>query len=478
MSREVIPFTYSRNKIRTGIVHIGVGNFHRAHQEYYTNELLKDSTQEDWGICGIALLPSDEKLVKALKSQKCRYTLTTYGRKGDVKVYSIGSMLELIWGVEEPELALEKMASSEVKIISMTITEGGYNLDRKTGNFDFSNSLVQQDLRTPSQPKSTFGFIAEALRRRKQAGNGPVTILSCDNLEHNGSTAKKAFMTFFEKQDIELYEWAKANVTFPNSMVDRIAPTVTEVDIERINRENNTQDCAPVYSEDFKQWVIEDNFIAGRPKWESVGVQFTDNVEIYENLKLSLLNASHTMLSYPAFLMGYRKVDEAMQNKYILQYIKEFMDVDVSPYISCPAGVNLVDYKQILIERFQNKNISDQIERLCFDGISKIPVYIMPNLEKMIAKKANTNRLAFFIATYRHYLKYQKDDKGKSYDVREPWLTDHDIELIKSDNAQDFLDLSAFKTNILVGSPLFIESYIKLSSAIKEEGISTVLSQL
>lgn len=478
MQREVFPILYNRRKLKTGIVHIGIGNFHRAHQEYYLNKLLATPSVTQWGVCGLALLPSDEALVNKLNDSGLEYTLTIYGRMGDVEVQKIGSLVELIWGVKEPERALAKMASSDVKIISMTITEGGYNIDRKTGSFDFTNQFVDADIKSPTTPKSVFGFVAEALRRRMQAGNGPITILSCDNLQHNGDTAKKAFLSFFEKQDTELYDWAIENVTFPNSMVDRIAPGVSEEDVKRINEENGTFDYAPVYCEDFISWVIEDNFIAGRPQLEKVGVHFTDQVGVYENMKLSLLNASHTMLSYPAFLMGYRKVDEAMHDSKLVDYIRNFMDIDITPYVPVPADVNLEEYKQILIERFQNKNVSDQLARLCFDGISKIPVYIMPNLEKMINDNADFTRIAFFVATYRQYLKFQKDDKGNTFDVREPWLTDHDIALIKSDNALDFLDLSPFKTNVILQSSKFVEQYRHYAEQIQKHGVRMVMAQM
>lgn len=478
MQREVFPFGFDRQIMTTGIVHVGIGNFHRAHQEYYLTKLFAQTNTTQWGVCGLALLPSDEKIVKKLRESDLVYTLTIYGRKGDVEVQEIGSMVNLIWGVKEPELALEKMASSEVKIISMTITEGGYNIDRKTGNFDFTNQYVDADIKNPSTPKSVFGFVAEALRRRMQNGSGPITILSCDNLQHNGDTAKKAFMSFFEKQDMELHDWAENNVTFPNSMVDRIAPGVSDEDVQRINEENGTSDLAPVYCEDFASWVIEDNFIAGRPELEKVGVLFTDKVSVYENMKLSLLNASHTMLSYPAYLLGYKKVDEAMNDPKLVEYIRDFMDIDITPYVTVPEDVDLNDYKQTLIERFKNKNVSDQLARLCFDGISKIPVYIMPNLEKMIKDDADFTRVAFFLATYRHYLKYQKDDKGNVFDVKEPWLTDLDIKLIKSDNVLDFLDLSPFKTDVILSSSRLVEQYKEYTNVLMNNGVRMLMAQM
>jgi mannitol 2-dehydrogenase len=412
MRKDIISWEYNREEVTAGIVHIGVGNFHRAHQAFYTNQLLSDPSQKQWGICGLNLLPSDERIVKGLRKQDNLYTLTVCGSTGGDQVYQIGSIVELIWAIEEPEAGLMKLADPNVKIITCTITEGGYNVDQTTGVFIFENDLVQFDLTKPAIPKTVFGFVAEGLRRRMKNGVGPVTFLTCDNLQHNGDTAKLVFTSFIEAQDKELGAWVAENVTFPNSMVDRITPATTPDDVKRLNKKNGTQDNVPVYCEDFIQWVIEDNFIAGRPAWEKVGVEFTDDVTAYENMKLSLLNASHTLLSYPSFLSGYRKVDEAMHDERFVKLLRDYMDIDISPYVPAPANIDLELYKKTLIERFKNHSVSDQISRLCADGASKYPVYVMPNLISMIRDNADMTRVAFSIASYRHYLKYRIDDKG------------------------------------------------------------------
>ena len=396
---------YNRNAVKAGILHIGVGNFHRAHEEFFTNRLLEDTDQQEWGIHGAMLLPGDERLYNALKKQSGEYTLTVCGRDGKDEVYHIGSLVQLDWAVENPEAILAAIADKQIRIITLTITEGGYNIEKSTGEFIMNNPAVQHDLLEPHTPQTTFGYVAEGLRRRKAAGNGPVTILSCDNLQHNGNTARKAFTTFIKAQDAELAAWVEENVTFPNSMVDRITPATRPEDIIRLNSKNGTADEAPVYCEDFIQWVIEDKFIAGRPAWERVGAEFTDDVTAYENMKLSLLNASHTLLSYPSFLSGYRKVDDAMHDDRIVRFVRTFMDKDITPYVPAPGNTDLELYKQTLIERFGNRTVSDQIARLCFDGISKFPVYVMPNLIKMIADNADMTRVAYLIAAYRHYLK-------------------------------------------------------------------------
>lgn len=474
----IIPYHFEPKKISTGIVHIGVGNFHRAHQQYYTNLILEHPDQQHWGICGICLLPSDEKIVHQLRSQNLEYTLTVCGRDGKDETYTIGSLRELIWGIENPKAVVEKIAAKEIKILSLTITEGGYNLDKETNEFNLNNDNIKHDLEHPADPKTVFGFVAEGLRQRKLNGNGGITILSCDNLQHNGDTTKKAFTAFIEAQDKDLAGWVNSNVTFPNSMVDRITPATTAEDVEKLNKKNGTQDKAPVYCEDFIQWVIEDNFIAGRPAWEKAGVEFTNDVTAFENMKLSLLNASHTLLSYPSFLKGYRKVDEAMQDKSIVQFIRDFMDIDITPYVPAPGNTDLSNYKQTLIERFSNHSVSDQVSRLCFDGISKFPVYIMPNLTKMVNDGKDLTRPAFLIASYRHYLKYKIDEKGNNYEPAEPWITENDKQFIISDNPDDFLGLSAFKSFDLKASETFVKLYTQFAGEIKDKGITPVLESI
>lgn len=478
METQVINFNYDRKNITAGILHIGVGNFHRAHEEFYTNNLLADVDQQQWGICGAMLLSSDEKLYKILKKQKGEYTLTVCGRNNTDEVFKIGSLIDLLWAVENPQQLIDRIADSAIKIITLTITEGGYNIDKSSGEFLLDDVDITHDLKNPSNPKNVFGYIAEGLRRRKATTGTPITILSCDNLQHNGNTARKAFTSFFEAQDKELARWAEKNVTFPNSMVDRITPATHPEDVERLNKKNGTNDQAPVYCEDFIQWVIEDNFVAGRPAWEKVGVEFTNDVTDFENMKLSLLNASHTLLSYPSFLMGYRKVDEAMHDKRITAFVRTFMDKDITPYVPAPEGTNLEVYKQTLIERFANRSVSDQIARLCFDGVSKFPVYIMPNLGKMIKDDADLTRVAYLFAGYRHYLKYKTDDKGNAFEVNEPWLTGNDLKLIESNNPIDFLGLSAFESVSLKQAENFVSLYLKMVESIKESGATSTLESI
>ncbi|MGV4413657.1 mannitol dehydrogenase family protein [Chryseobacterium sp. T1] len=471
-------YNYQPSTIETGILHIGVGNFHRAHQQFYINQLLEQEDQKNWGICGVSLLESDRKIVENLRRQDLEYTLTICGRNGQDEIQKIASLRELIWGIENPEAVVAKIAHPNIKIISLTITEGGYNLDKESQEFNLNDIKIKHDLQHPQNPKTVFGFIAEGLRLRKQNGVGGVTILSCDNLQHNGNTAKKAFLSFIEAQDAELAIWVIENVTFPNSMVDRITPATTDEDIKRLNAKSGIEDHAPVYCEDFCQWVIEDNFAAGRPALQRVGVEFTDDVTAFENMKLSLLNASHTLLSYPSFLKGYRKVDEALQDEDVVQFIRKFMDIDITPYVPAPANTDLELYKQTLIERFANTSVSDQVSRLCFDGISKFPVYIIPNLKKMLNDKKDITRIAFFVATYRHYLKYKTDDNGEVFDIAEPWITQEDLQILDSDEALDFLEFSALKSINLKAYKDLIDCYIDFVQQLKNNTAKSVLASI
>ncbi|MDE5831863.1 MAG: mannitol dehydrogenase family protein [Desulfovibrio sp.] len=479
MSSNSHSSNYDRKTVAPGIVHLGVGNFHRAHMEDYLDSLLeKEPSQKKWGVSGAMLLPSDKALYEALKSQDGEYTLTIRGRDGKDGWKRIRSLVDLNWAGDNADEILKRLASPDTKIISMTITEGGYNIDRNTGEFDLENLAVAEDIANPQSPKTAFGFVAEGLRRRKDAGNGPVTILTCDNLQHNGDTARKAFMTFIKAQDPALAEWAESNVSFPNSMVDRITPATRPEDREALNKKNGTDDAAPVFCEDFIQWVIEDKFAAGRPAWEEVGVEMTDDVSAYENMKLSLLNASHTLLSYPAFLAGYRKVDEAMKDDDIRSFARQYMDLDATPYVPAPGNTNLDEYKTTLIERFGNPSVSDQVARLCMDGLSKFPVYVVPVLAKMLADGKDLKRMAYLLAAYRKYLRAGVDDKGQTYEIIEPWLTPGDKKLIDSDNPLDFLKLPAFAGAPLSDNDKFVKLYLNMVKAIDENGAKATLKTI
>ena len=436
-------FNYNRDEIKTGILHFGVGNFHRAHLEAFTNALLEDDDQKCWGVFGAMIMPTDGKLFSALKADKGIYTLTTCSPTNERISQKIGSLIDLAWGEEDPEPIIAKIASADVKIITLTITEGGYNVDF-------------------SKEHSVFWYVAEGLKRRMQQ-NLPITILSCDNMQKNGNAAHRAFMTYFEAKYPEVAEWAKTNVTFPNSMVDRITPATKPG--------MGTEVC----SEDFIQWVVEDNFIAGRPAWEKVGVTFTDDVTPYEIMKLSLLNASHTLLSYPSYLDGFKKVDAVLADERYRTMIRLFMDRDVTPYVPAPKGIDLEAYKDKLIERFSNEAISDQVSRLCGDGVAKFAVYVVPVLKQMLRDGKDTAIEAFLLASYCKYLVNARTEAGEAIDIFEPHITDDDKKIVAAGSKDEFLSLSPFAELKLAEVASFKQQYDAFFAMTVADGLKELL---
>ncbi|MDD2289505.1 MAG: mannitol dehydrogenase family protein [Bacteroidales bacterium] len=424
-------YQYDRKTVSAGIVHFGVGNFHRAHLQYYNNLLLEYGDQRKWGVYGAMIMPADGTLYNMLKRDDGIYELTVCYPSGARNIHRIGSLIGLCWGEENPEPIIEQIASPNIKIITLTITEGGYILK--------SNAESERH-------KTVFWYVAEGLRRR-MAADLPITILSCDNLQHNGDTAAKSFFSYFDAMYPDVAVWARENVTFPNSMVDRITPATRSGKI------------TDVYCEDFIQWVVEDKFIAGRPAWERVGVHFTNDVTPYENMKLSLLNASHSLLCYPAYLEGFKKVDVVLADSRYRTMIKDFMNVDVTPYVPVPEGVDLDDYKETLLRRFSNTAVSDQVSRLCGDGIAKFAVYIVPTLRKMLVDGKDTRRLAFLLASYYKYLKYERTESGEKIEIFEPHITAKDKEILAGESTIRFFELSPFAELSLSNYPKFVDQY-------------------
>jgi mannitol 2-dehydrogenase len=473
----VTGLNYDPRQIKTGIAHIGVGNFHRAHQAYYTHQYLNLSGNKDWGIVGIGITASGKQMAEIFEKQKNLYTLTTFAANGSSQFSVVGAITKYIAASIHQEVAIEQLASPEIRIVTLTITEGGYNLD-KNGGFNLDDLQVQYDLQNPLQPKTAFGYIIEALHRRKERGIAPFTILSCDNLMHNGDVARHSFITFAEQRSPELARWISDYVTFPNSVVDRITPATEKDDFERLNTGSGIHDEIPVFAEDFSQWIIEDDFCAGRPDWEIAGVTFTKDVTPYENLKLRFLNASHSMLAYPAFMAGYRRVDKALRNNTIKAYLEDFMNKDVSPVTRVPADVNLEIYKECLMTRFSNPAVSDRLSRLCFHGGAKIPEFILPTLKDMLKKKMDIRRVAFLIASYGHYLKQGHDDFFARYKIDAPALTAEDWRLIRENDLHRFLHISPFAGARLFKIPAFVELYSIYRKHLLVNGAIKTLQQI
>ncbi|MGQ8336235.1 mannitol dehydrogenase family protein [Sunxiuqinia sp. A32] len=474
---DVITPSYDRDKVTTSIVHIGVGNFHRSHEAFYTNELMERYGILDCGICGVGLLDYDRRIYNILKDQDGLYTLITKELDGSLTARVIGSIVEYIFAPENPIAVIEKMANPAIKIISLTITEGGYNLNEATGEFDFSNPVIVEDMKNPMSPKTVFGYLSQALKLRMQRGIPGCTIQSCDNIQGNGDVAKKALTEYIEKTEPELLPWIEENVSFPNSMVDRITPVTVAADIERLKTEFQVEDQWPVVCEPFKQWVIEDQFITGRPEWEKVGAQFVENVIPFENMKLRLLNAGHTVLGMLGALHGYKTIDEAAHDKDFQFFLKAFMNEEVTPTLGNLGNIDLNKYKKSLIDRFQNIYIKDLISRICLESSAKIPIFLLPTIKAQLQGKANITRATFIIAAWCKY-NDGVDENGKSYAIEDALSN----ELIRAaalshENPIRFLQIRSIFGD-LIDNKTFVDAFLSSLKMIREKKIKECVAEI
>lgn len=409
---------YDRTLLKEGILHLGVGGFHRAHEALYIEELIEKHGIIDWAICGVGIMPQDAAMNKAFQSQDCLYTLVERSSKTN-NARIIGSLKEYLFGYEHPALVLEKMADSAIRIVSITSTESAYFVHQVTGELDLENDAVQNDLRNPDKPRTIFGYLAKGLDRRRRFGIAPFTVLSCDNLPGNGKVTKKTLLSFCNQCDPELARWIAQNVSFPNCMVDRITPVTTDVEREFVRTNFGLEDAFPVVSEPFRQWVIEDNFCNGRPPLERVGVQFTADVSPYEKMKIRLLNASHSAMGYLGYLCGYRFIDEIAQAPEFIPYLTDLMDSEVTPLIGSVPGIDLTDYKHSLMKRFANEAIKDQALRICMDGSAKLPKFVFPSINEQITRKGPIRKLSLCVASWIRFLN-GKDEQGNDIPIVDP----------------------------------------------------------
>ena len=412
---------YALDSISTGIAHIGVGGFHRAHQAAYTDALMNVGEGLDWGICGIGTRSGEKAMRDALAAQDHLFTLVELDDRPDTEVRVIGSIRDMLLVEDGSDAVVARLADPAIRIVSLTITEGGYCMDESTGEFNPSLPHIRHDLANPRTPISVFGLLCAALARRRGAGNAPFTVMSCDNLPHNGDVTRKALLAFAKLVDAELAGWIERHVSFPNAMVDRITPMTSAAHRQALHDQHGIEDAWPVVCEPFVQWVLEDRFVNGRPAWEKIGVQFTDDVAPYEDMKIKLLNGSHLALTYLGFLRGYRYVHETMEDPLLRRYIQSYMDEDVTPQLAPVPGIDLSEYKRTLIERFSNRAIADQLERVCSDGSSKFSKFSVPTINRLIADDAELDRAALVIAAWALYLR-GVDENGERYRILDPRL--------------------------------------------------------
>jgi len=407
---------YDRDLVTAGVVHVGVGGFHRAHQAMYHDRLMNEGKALDWGICGAGVLAADRRMQQALDAQDGLYTLVLKHSDGTYEPRVIGSVVAYLFAPDDPEAVIEKMAAEPTRIVSLTVTEGGYNIDDATGEFDVASPGVARDLAPGAVPRTTFGLITEALRRRRDRGLVPFTVMSCDNLPGNGRLARRVFTAFARLRDPGLGGWVEREVRFPDSMVDRITPATTDADRAEVAERFGIEDRWPVVCEPYAQWVLQDAFTAGRPPYEEAGVQVVDDVEPYELMKLRLLNGSHQAMCYFAYLSGYRLVHEAAQDPVFRAFLLGYMDEEATPTLAPVPGVDLEGYKHTLIDRFSNPQVRDTIARLCAQSSDRIPKWLLPVVRQQLAAGGQIRRSAAVVASWARYTE-GVDEQGEPIEV-------------------------------------------------------------
>ncbi len=408
--------TYDRAAVTPGIVHIGVGGFHRAHQAMYVDRLLSDGAAMDWGIHGVGLLPSDRRMRDVMRAQDCLYTVVVKHPDRTLEPRVIGSIVRYAYAPDDPDAVIEAMAAESTRIVSLTVTEGGYSIHPVTGEFDARSREVADDLTAGARPATVFGYVTEALDRRRKRGLGPFTVMSCDNVQGNGDVARRAFTRFAALRDEDLGRWIEEEGRFPNSMVDRITPVTKDIDRALVAERFGVHDAWPVVCEPYTQWVLEDAFCDGRPPLEDAGVQVVDDVEPYELMKLRLLNGSHQALCYLGYLAGYRYAHEVCRDPLFVRFLRGYMDCEATPTLEPVPGVDLAAYKRTLIERFANPEVADSLARLCAESSDRIPKWLVPVITQQLATGGDVRRSALVIASWARYAE-GVDEHGAAIEV-------------------------------------------------------------
>ncbi len=400
ITSEVAKPAYGAKDLTAGIVHVGVGNFHRAHQSMYLHRLFQMGLNRDWAIVGAGVTRYDESMRERLAKQDW---LTTVVELDPAELDATITASMVNFAEVDPQATINAMADDNIRIVSLTVTEGGYYVDAESGEFDHSHADIVSDVQNADTPKTVFGIIIAALRKRRDSGIAPFTVMSCDNLPENGHVARAAVLGLAGNIDVTLHDWIADNVAFPNSMVDCITPATTEREIDIVATTFGIEDAAPVVCEPFHQWVLEDRFPTGRPALEKVGVEFVDNVAPYELMKLRILNGGHASIAYLAALLDIHYVHDAMRHPLVAGFLEKLEHTEIIPTLAPIPGVDFAEYYQTIVTRFSNEAVGDTIPRLCFDGLNRQPKFILPVIEDGLAQGLPIEGLALECALWCRY---------------------------------------------------------------------------
>ena len=459
---------YDRDGLRRSIVHIGVGGFHRAHLATYVDELCR-AGNTDWSIVGAGVMEHDAGIAQALGSQNGCYTLIERG-DSHTTIETIGSIVDFVHAWPDNAALVELIAAPTTQIVSLTVTEGGYPVDDETGLF--------QSESPNAAPGSAFGTIAAGLEQRRQTNAGPITILSCDNVIGNGHVTQAAVQGCAQLHGDPLMTWIAANVSFPNSMVDRITPATTDADRSWLLDTHGITDAWPVVTEPFRQWVVEDNFAADRLPFEQLDILVTKDVEPYELMKLRLLNAGHSCLAYLSALIDAQTVSDAMSEPAIADFLTHFLATEAKPALPEIVGIDLDDYIASLIHRFSNPNIADQIERLCLDGTAKFPKFLLPTVVRQLEIGGAVDASALALAGWCEYLNGVTETGASIRIARDPNLG-RAIEAANASRSDPraFLDLDLVFAPVQ-SAAVFEAAFVKALEGLRTDGVRSTINAL
>ena len=468
---------YDRAQRRTGIVHVGVGHFHRSHEAMYLDRLMRNGDGADWAVCGVGVLQSDSDGRDILREQDYLYTLMVKEPDGTRESTVIGSLNGYLYAPDDPLRVVQQIAHPDTRIVSLTITEGGYAVSDTTGKFLANTPAIQADLRSETPSQSVFGLLFQAAQLRKQRGLGGVTIMSCDNIQGNGAVARAAFLGFADAKDSNLCNWMQREFTFPNSMVDRVTPRTTDLDSDYIAQTYGYRDRSPVTCEPFHQWVLEDSFAAGRPAFEDVGVEVVHDVEPYELMKLRLANGTHQALCYFGSLLGYTYVHEALEDPDIRNLVIRYIDKEAVPTLQPIAGTDPRQYGRTVVDRFSNPTIQDALTRICADTSDRIPKFLLPVARERLAAGGRVPMCAAVVAAWARYAE-GTDERGQPINVvdrrREELMAaarwQRSVPTAFIENRSVFGDIAASKA--------FVEDYTRVLENIQATGVRAALRDL
>lgn len=460
--------SYDRAGLRRSIVHIGVGGFHRAHLATYIDELCRAGVT-DWSIVGAGVLEHDARIAEALGGQDGNYTLIERGHT-ETNIDTISSIVDFIHAWPNNAALVERIAQPTTQIVSLTVTEGGYPVNDETGAFQPDSANADTG--------SAFDSIVAGLEQRRQAGAGPITILSCDNVIGNGHVAETAVVGCAQAHGADLVEWINTNVSFPNSMVDRITPATTDADRTWLLDTHGINDAWPVVTEPFRQWVVEDNFAGDRLPFEQLDILVTKDVEPYELMKLRLLNAGHSCLAYLSALLDAETVTDAMSEPAIADFLTHFLMHEAKPALPEIVGIDLDEYIASLVHRFGNPNIADQISRLCLDGTAKFPKFLIPTIVRQIEIDGPVDAAALALAGWCEYLNGSTESGAQIDIARDPNL-DRAIEAAKASQSDPraFLDFELV-FGALNNSARFEAAFVQALEGLRSNGVRSSISAL